>query len=242
MARLHGRTTQTDADRILSAKKTAMSVTATRYHKLLRSRRQLRSGRNPTSRCLPGMAPEKPIVVVDVETTGVDPNTDTVIQIAACKLNSRAPQHSAFMTYVRPESPISPAAQAIHGLTERHLDSAPSITEAIRKFNEYVQPGALLCGHNIAFDAAFIRASYAAAGIDYPFDYHLLDVWSVAFFLLESQGIKLRPLDLSALCEFYGISRGDTHDALEDALATAAILRRFYASVSNRHIDVTHAI
>ena len=181
----------------------------------------------------------KPILVVDVETTGLDPTKDTVVQIAACKLNGDTRLGDpAFVTYVRPESRISTTAEAVHGLKLTDLRTAPSITEAIRAFNEYAPPDAVLCGHNIAFDAAFLKAAYTSAGIKYPFDYHLLDVWSVSFFLLETQRIKLSPHNLSALCDLYGIPRGHKHDALEDVRATAFILCRMFAAVRRLHLDV----
>lgn len=96
---------------------------------------------------------------------------------------------------------------------------------------DYAPPDAILCGHNIAFDAAFLKAAYTSAGIRFPFDYHLLDVWSVSFFLLETQRIKLNPHNLTALCNLYGIPRGHKHDALEDVHATALILSRMFDAV-----------
>ena len=184
----------------------------------------------------------KPIVVVDVETTGLDPNEDTMVQIAACTLDNEAgAQGRSFMTYVRPGRPISPAAEAVHGLSLEHLRTAPTLNSALRKFDDYVPAGAILCGHNIAFDAAFLRAAYASVGLAYPFDYHILDVWSVAFFVLETQRISLTSYNLSALCDFYGIPRQNKHDALEDAQATASILRRMLSAVGEAHLDVPGA-
>ncbi|MCY4485092.1 MAG: 3'-5' exonuclease [Spirochaetaceae bacterium] len=181
----------------------------------------------------------KPILVVDVETTGLDPAKDTVVQIAACKLDGDARlDDPPFVTYVRPDTRISDTAEAVHGLKLTDLRTAPSIAEAIRAFNEYAPPDAILCGHNIAFDVAFLKAAYTSVGIGFPFDYHLLDVWSVSFFLLETQRIKLNPHNLSALCDLYGIPRGHKHDALEDVQATALILSRMFDTVRSKHFDV----
>ena len=135
------------------------------------------------------------------------------------------------MTYVRPERPISATAQAIHGLSLHDLQMAPTVAEAIHAFDAYARPDAVLCGHNIAFDVAFLRAAYRSAGIAYPFDYHMLDVWSISFFILGTQRVHLRSHTLSALCELYGIARGQKHDALEDVRVTANILRRMFAAV-----------
>ena len=174
----------------------------------------------------------RPLIVVDVETTGIDPANDAVVQIAACKLDAAGHlQEPPFMTYVRPERPISATAHAIHGLSLHDLQMAPPVAEAIHAFDAYARPDAVLCGHNIAFDAAFLRAAYTSAGKAYPFDYHMLDVWSISFFILGTQGVHLRSHTLSALCELYGIPRGQKHDALEDVRATASILHHMLAAV-----------
>lgn len=181
----------------------------------------------------------KPILVVDVETTGLDPAKDNVVQIAAYKLNGNTRLGDPpFVTYVRPETRISDTAEAVHGLKLTDLREAPSISEAIRAFDAYAPPDAILCGHNIAFDAAFLKAAYTTAGIKFPFDYHFLDVWSVSFFLLETQRIKLDPHNLTALCDLYGIPRSHKHDALEDVRATALILCRMFDAVRSKRLNV----
>ena len=179
------------------------------------------------------------LLVIDVETTGLEPSTDSVIQIASCVL-SRKELHEEkwFSTYVRPDSPISPGARAIHGLTESDLVDAPPLSEAIRSFAEYAPQDSIICGHNVAFDVAFLRQSYRRVGLSYDFDYHTMDLWSIAFFILGAQSVNLPTYDLTALCRLYDIKRSTKHDAFEDVRATAAVLRHLFATIKEEHLNV----
>ena len=171
------------------------------------------------------------IVVVDVETTGLDSRYDSVVQIAACRLDS----DDEFCSYVKPDTAMSASALAIHGLSAHELRRAPTITEVIRDFDRYAGTGSLLCGHNVAFDAAFIREAYAKANIPYRFDYHILDVWSISFFILSAQKREQTNLyRLQDLCQMYDIRRGMQHDALEDVRATKEVLHKMWKLIEDR--------
>lgn len=116
--------------------------------------------------------------------------------------------------------------------------SAPSLAEALRSFAEYAPQDAILCGHNVAFDVGFLRKSYGLVGIPYEFDYHTVDLWSIAFFMLGAQRIDLQTYNLTRLSSLYGIRRGARHDALEDVRATAAVLRHLFAAVKEEPLSV----
>jgi DNA polymerase III epsilon subunit family exonuclease len=174
----------------------------------------------------------KRLLVLDVETTGLDPSTDSIIQIASCVLSRKdLREERSFCTYVKPTVPISSDATAVHGLRDNDLLGAPSLSEAMQSFIEYAPKDSIICGHNVAFDVSFLRMSYQRAGLEYEFDYHTLDLWSIAFFILGVQRISLPTYNLTALCSLYGINRGARHDALKDVRATAAVLRRLFEAV-----------
>jgi DNA polymerase III epsilon subunit family exonuclease len=177
------------------------------------------------------------LLVLDVETTGINPAVDSLIEIGACVLDrDDLREQGVFSTFVRPTSPISPEAYAVHGKSESDLAAAPSVSEALAAFVAFVPKDALLCGHNVAFDAAFIKAACAQNRLTYPFDYHLLDVWSLAYFIIGAEGSQLPSHSLDALCALYGINRGPKHAALEDAQATAAVLRNLLAIVKGKRV------
>ena len=172
----------------------------------------------------------KKLLIVDLETTGLDPKRDSIVQAAACVLSRKALLEEAFFsTLVAPASPMDPSAQKVHGLTNDDLRNAPSLTSAIDQLEGLVDPRhVVLCGHNVSFDASFLRAAYDRLGRPYPYDYHMVDLWSVAFFIFSTDGIKPPDYRLDTLAGLYGIRRDKRHDALQDVRVTATILRYLY--------------
>lgn len=129
-------------------------------------------------------------------------------------------------------------AKAIHGMSYEELATAPTIDSVIAQFEKYAPSDAVISGHNVAFDVAFLKAAYSRTGFRYPFDYHTLDLWSVAFFVLSAQRIALPEYNLTSLCKLYGIKRNAKHDALEDVRATAQVLRHLFDTIKIEPLDV----
>ena len=166
------------------------------------------------------------ILVIDTETTGIDPTTDSIVEIGACLLEGATlRQIGSFSRRVRPESPMSASAARIHGLSDAVLSSAPPIRDALVEFSAFAPASALLAGHNICFDVSHLKSSYKCARMEYPFDYHSLDIWSLAFFCHRLRPSFPAPVDLDALVEHFGLQRSLSHSALEDATIAADVLR-----------------
>lgn len=184
------------------------------------------------------MFPRK-LLVLDVETTGLLPGRDTIIEIGACLLSEHdLVEKATFHSRVYTTSAISASALAAHGMSLADLKRAPEITEVVRKFSAFAPKDAIICGHNVGFDVAFLHAAYDQVGIAYDFDYHILDVWSIAFFVLGSRAVQLPKYNLTSLCSLFGIARNQKHNALQDARASAAILRHLVAVVQGSTLDV----
>lgn len=178
------------------------------------------------------------LLLIDVETTGLDPQGDSIIEIAACILTPETfKEEGFFVSRIRAETPITPGAAKVHGLTAQALLHEPPLTEVMRRFALFAPYGATLCGHNIAFDAGFLRAAYAKAGTSYDFDYHLLDIWSIATFVLSNKGVTLDTYSLNSLCAVFGVERGPHHNALQDIQASAAILRHLAEVTRGRDME-----
>jgi hypothetical protein len=98
---------------------------------------------------------EGEFVVYDVETTGNDPRRDQIVEIGAIKLRNRK-EVGRFHSFVKPTRPISVAAQSVHHISWKELESAPSIQEVLPRFLKFVG-GAPVVGHNIReFDNAIL--------------------------------------------------------------------------------------
>src|SRR3954447_3955793 len=101
-------------------------------------------------------------VVVDVETTGGSPATCAITEIGAVKYRG-GECLGTFETLVNPGVPIPPLITVLTGITEAMVLPAPSIGEVLPAFCEFLRD-AVIVGHNIRFDIAFLDAALAAYG------------------------------------------------------------------------------
>jgi DNA polymerase III epsilon subunit-like protein len=72
--------------------------------------------------------------VIDIETTGMDPATDAIIEIASVDLVKGGGITNARSTYVAPGRPIPPLASAVHYITDEDLRDAPPLSDALTMF------------------------------------------------------------------------------------------------------------
>jgi DNA polymerase-3 subunit epsilon len=95
-------------------------------------------------------------VVIDTETTGLDPTLGhRIIEIAAVEIIDRRLTGNHFHRYLDPERESEEAALQIHGLTREFLSDKPKFRDVVNDFLEFVQ-GAEVVIHNAGFDVAFI--------------------------------------------------------------------------------------
>ena len=117
-------------------------------------------------------APETPIedvplAVVDVETTGLNPQAgDRVCEIAVLRVDpGQAPR--LWVSLVNPGRPIGAGAQAVNGIADDDVADAPPFGRLITRINAGLD-GAVLVAHNVPFDVGFLRAEYRRAGTRLP--------------------------------------------------------------------------
>ncbi len=97
-------------------------------------------------------------VVLDTETTGLDPASGhRIIEIACVEMVNRRLTQNNFFTRVHPEREIDPGAIAVHGITLEELAHEPKFAEIADQFLAYVN-GAELIIHNAPFDVGFLNA------------------------------------------------------------------------------------
>ena len=128
----------------------------TLFAPLWRRPRNTRDGRSVESLLTEGF------VAIDLETTGLDPARDAIIELAAVPFaHGRAER--GYVTHVNPERPIPPESSRIHGITEGMVARAPRIGEALVRL-EGVCANHILVGHGIAFDLAVLGRERRAHG------------------------------------------------------------------------------
>ncbi len=162
-----------------------------------------------------------PIVVFDLETTGLDVNADTIVSIGGVRLHGGT-IYRAFTIdcLVHPGRPIPPRSTAIHGITNDMVEGAPNFTEVWPEFG-MLSDGTVLVGHNVSFDIAHLRTATQAAGIDWsppPF--------LCTYLLTAGMDLGLPSLQLDSVAEALGVRVRGRHTAFGDALVTAEVFSR----------------
>ena len=151
----------------------------------------------------------------DIETTGLDSETDKIIEIGAVRIeNGRVTK--SFQTFVDPEMDLPPEIVQLTGITDRDVFGAPSQAEAVASFIQFA--GNLpLAAHNAAFDVGFITRAAEENGI--PFAPVYIDTLPIAQGLLPS----LRRYKLDVVAHALGLPDFDHHRASDDAAVCARI-------------------
>ncbi len=157
-------------------------------------------------------------VVVDLETTGVDPARDRITEVGA--IRSRAGEVTGELsTMVDPGRPVPPAITAVTGISDAMLAGCPPIEAVLPSVQELLR-GGVFVAHNAAFDQRFLDAALERSGrgrIDVP----VLDTARLARRVL---GEETRSVKLSTLARHLGARTTPNHRALPDARATLDVL------------------
>jgi DNA polymerase III subunit epsilon len=161
---------------------------------------------------------EATFVVVDLETTGLRPDSSGICEIGAVRVRGFEVE-AEFETLVNPGLPIAPGAAAVTGLRDYELRGAPRPAEAVQRFLEFAGD-AVLVAHNARFDLAFLdRETERLTGsrIAAP----VVDTVLLARKLLAG---RVAGFSLGQLSWFLATDERPCHRALPDARATAELL------------------
>jgi DNA polymerase III epsilon subunit family exonuclease len=153
-------------------------------------------------------------VVVDVETTGTNPEMADLVEVAAVRVKG-GKIADRWSTFVNPGRPIF--GNQMHGITDKDVKGAPSPAEAARKALDFVGD-ATLVGHSVGFDIAFLEAALGDGTRIEKGRY--LDTLTLA----RDGYPDLASYTLGELSKFFGIQLQQAHRALPDAEATAELV------------------
>lgn len=166
-------------------------------------------------------------IVLDTETTGLDPRQGhRVIEIACIELNSRRMTTHHLHKYINPEREIDAGAAAVHGITLDFLADKPKFADIAGEFLDFVR-GAELIIHNAAFDVGFLNAELDRLGM-VPIETVCNGVVDTLKMARELYPGKRNSLD--ALCERYAID--NSHRTLHGALLDTELLAEVYLAMT----------
>lgn len=152
--------------------------------------------------------------VLDVETTGLDRNTDKIVELAWLQV-SGGEILNRFSTLVNPEMPIPPEASDINGICDADVKQAPTYSQITDTVSMELLDQ-IVVGHNVQFDLAFIKNLINAK------DHRIVYVDTLALAKKVFPGLKSYALD--ALCAELSLPVNSSHRASQDAEATKALL------------------
>ena len=158
-------------------------------------------------------------IALDVETSGLEPEENEILQIAAVRFDNFEPV-GCFVSYVRPRKGISLAASAVNGITEAAVADAPYPEEIAGGFRAFLGEELPLVGHNLKFDLSFLCASGCW---NFQPERRYYDTLKLSYALGVPGSHKLDDLGKSRL----RICRDDAHDALSDAFLTGLLIKDF---------------
>ena len=175
-----------------------------------------------------------PFCVLDLETTGLSPDTCSITEIGAVTYVG-GEEIGRFQTLVDPGCAIPPTVTVVTGITRSMVVDAPSIGEALPSFLEFLGD-AVIVGHNVRFDLSFLNAASLSHGYGKLPNLHT-DTLRLAQRLVRSE---VRSMKLRNLAAYFGSPVAPNHRALDDALATAHVfwsLLERAGSIGVTHLD-----
>jgi len=160
---------------------------------------------------------DTPIAVLDVETTGLDPQNDRVIEIGVVHMLAGEVQ-DVYSTLVNPQRELPAEVTSITGIEADELTTAPTF-EAIAETLSGWLKDRVFVAYNLPFDRAFIQNEFQRLDIDWKPE-RCVDPLVFVRELHRKQGSKR----LTAVCERLGIPLDSAHRASHDAEATGHVL------------------
>jgi ATP-dependent DNA helicase DinG len=156
------------------------------------------------------------LVALDIETTGLDPQRDVILEVAAVRFSGHRVEDE-WSSLVNPGRHIPEQISQLTGITDEMVRHAPHLQEVLNEFEAFIGDSPIV-GHNVRFDLSFLQRQRILAHND------VNDTYELASVLLPSAS----RYNLAALGQLLGIPLPATHRALDDARVTHGVFVRLY--------------
>jgi len=169
----------------------------------------------------------KPIVFIDLETTGLNPWSDRIVEAAFLKINTDGERES-LTKLINPEIPIPAEATAIHGITDSDVAGEPNFKQHSAELVDFIAD-CDIAGFNVKrFDLPFLETEFRRAGINFSRQNRSILDALVIYHKLEQRNLE------AAYQRYCGKELSGGHSSLADVTATVEILDAqiaFYAEL-----------
>jgi DNA polymerase-3 subunit epsilon len=159
------------------------------------------------------------ILYFDLETTGLDPSRDRIIEIGVVLEDESAGTRETYEALVNPGMPIPAESSAIHGINDEDVKDKAPIQTHLPKMVELFNACDAIGGYNVTFDLKVLMAEGRRTGT--PFSLHSKEIWDMQKIFFHHE-----PRTLSAAAKFYCQKNiENAHRALVDVEATLDVFK-----------------
>ncbi len=164
----------------------------------------------------------KNYVVLDIETTGLSPQTNEIIELSAIKVIDGEIKEQ-FSKLIKPKSYVNSHVSSLTGITNEMLQDAPQIEKVLVEFKHFCSDSIVL-GHNINFDISFINAKLKEC-YNESFNNDYVDTLQIARKLLP----QLPSKKLGQIAKYFKLNTDGMHRGLKDCIVTHHCYQRLIA-------------
>lgn len=161
-----------------------------------------------------------------METSGFHPNQARIVSVAALAVGDDGNVEDSFSSLLNPG--VDPGPTHVHGLTSEMLEGQPTFSDVVDRLVGLLE-GRTLVAHNVAFDYSFLTAEAELVGAELPIDSVMCTVELARRLDLGTENLRLE-----TLAAHWGVTQMRPHDALDDALVLAQILKPVLAQACER--------
>jgi len=181
------------------------------------------------------LALKNPLLFFDIESTGLSVASDRIVEISMVKVSPAAPGEPNKVEVktrrVNPTIPISPGAQAVHGISDADVAHEPTFRQIAKSLAAWME-GCDIAGYNsLKFDIPMLAEEFLRAGVDFDFRKRkLVDVQNI-FHKKEQRTLK------AAYMFYCSKDLENAHSAEADTVATYEVLEAQLDKYANDAID-----
>lgn len=170
-------------------------------------------------------------IVVDIETTGLVPRYDDIIEICALKV-SHGNITDEFNSLINPGYKIDEFITELTGITNKMLIHAPILKDLLPSFLDFIGDGYVL-GHNVNFDINFLYDNCISI-LSKPLTNNFIDTMRISRRLFKN----LKSHKLSVLVDEFNIDNKVSHRARGDCLCTFKLYKHLCEYIRKNNLDI----
>lgn len=167
------------------------------------------------------------ILLIDIESTGINPEKDFPLQLSAVLLDKdNLLEKGSFNSYIKHPFSQTTNDRIVQtlGIPKEQWMKAPNLKTVLKEFTAKFPYNVTIATHNI-MNIMMLQEAFRRVGIEYEYDYHVLELWTLGYMYLSKQNMKKIPT-AQTVGNYLKLNRERDHDAFVNARFLADIFRK----------------